>query len=233
MLFMTHNLKTFILLPALVLIFTSCGPSSDLLASESVQEGKIFCNPFDSQGFQGVLSVSSAHARFAYESNTSVLMFYDVPDAFKTQRNTFIQLHGVNYENNKSISSESAFEMDVLNLRNKNPSSITRYIDHEFIHNENYELNDFFSDHAFIIKNTSGWKVMHIGLFNENEDPILKVKILIPPVEANPYIYEENNSGSQTLIGLHPFNNLKTSIEKASDDIFLSRAEDACFKNPI
>ena len=235
MLFMrVYNLRNFILSLASVLTFVSCGPSSDTLASESIVEGKVFCNPFDSQGFQGVLSVnSSIHSRFAYESNTSVLAFYDVPDSFKTQRNTFIQLYGINYENNKRITSQSALEMDVLNLRNKNPSAIVSHIDHAFIQNENYGLNDFFSDHAFIIKNTAGWSVMYIGLFNENDDSILQTRVLIPPLEANPYIYEENSSNSQTLVELHPFNNLKTSIEKARDDVFLSRAEEACLKNPI
>jgi len=225
------NFKAFLFIFISVGIFVSCEPSSDLLASESVRAGQILCNPFSSKGFQGVLSVNSSENNFSYESNTSILSFYDVPDSFKTQRNTYIQLYAVNY-GNKSSFSEEALEIDVLNLRNNNYISITSYIDHSFIQNENYGLNEFFSDHSFIVKNTSGWKVLFIGLFNENDAPILSTQVLIPPFEANPYIYEENTD-NRALSNIHPFNNLKTNIEQASDDVFLSRAQAACRENPV
>lgn len=214
-------------------IFVSCGSSSNMLASESVRAGQILCNPFSSKGFQGVLSINSSQRNLSYESNTSMLAFYDVPDSFKTQKNTYIQLYGINHADNKRSASEDALEIDVLNLRNNNPASITIYIDHIFIQNSNYELNEFFADHAFILKNTAGWDILYIGLFNEYDQPILDTQVLIPPLEANPYIYEENNLNNQILSSLHPFNNLKKSIERASDDIFLSRAQAACHENPI
>ena len=59
------------------------------------------------------------------------------------------------------------------------------------------------------------------------------MQALIPPFDANPYIYEENKEDNQILSQMHPFNVLKTSIERASDDVFLSRAETACHENPI
>ncbi|MDE0151080.1 MAG: hypothetical protein OXK80_01105 [Bdellovibrionales bacterium] len=214
-------------------ILVSCGFSSDMLASESVRASQILCNPFSAKGFHGVLSINSSQGNFSYESNTSILAFYDVPDVFKTQRNTYIQLRGINYTDNKISYSDDALEVDVLNLRNNNPSNITPYIDHNFIRNSNYELNEFFADHAFIVKNTAGWDILYIGLFNEYDQPIADTKVLIPPFEANPYIYEENNLNNQTLNSLHPFNNLKRSIERANNDVFLSRAQAACHENPI
>ena len=228
-----RNLKVFIFSLVSIWTFVSCDTSADLLASESVRESKIFCNPFDQHGFHGVLSVNSTQNDLSYESNTSTLTFYDVPDKFKTQRDSYIQLYAVNYVDNKSSFGEAALEMDVLNLRNNNYSSITPYIDHSFIQNENYELNDFFADHAFIIKSTGGWDALFIGLFNEHDQAILKIKILVPPLEANPYIYAEDNVNNQTLIELHPFNSLKKSIDRANDDVFLSKAQSACHENPI
>ena len=162
-----------------------------------------------------------------------MLYFYDVPDSFKTQRDTYLQLYAINYINNKSSFSKDSLEMDVLNLKSGNRSSITPYIDHSFVRGENYEFNDFFADHAFILRNTSGWDVLFVGLFNEHDESILQTTALIPPFEANPYVYEENKEDNQALSQLHPFNNLKTSIEKTSDDVFLSRAETACHENPI
>ena len=226
-----RSLNTFALLVVSLWICTSCGSSN--LASESVRERKIFCNPFTEKGFRGVLSVNFSQHNFSYAKNTLVLYFYDVPDSFKTQRDTYLQLFAVNYVNNKSSFSKEALEVDVLNLRNNIHSRITPYIDHSFIQNENYDFNDFFSDHAFIIRNTSGWDVLFIGLFNEYDQPILQTKALIPPFEANPYVYAEIKEGNQTLSQMHPFNILKTSIERASDDVFLSRAETACHENPI
>ncbi len=234
-------LKVFIFLLTPIWIFISCDPSSSMLASESVQEGMVFCNPFDIQGFQGVLFVTED--RLSYDKNTSMLFFNDVPDSFNTQEGTYIQLHGANFHNNKHSFSNAPFEMDVLNLRNDNPTSITDLIDREFIQNqrkndrENYRLNDFFADHALVIKNTAGWKALHIGLYNVNDDLILDknnlLLLLIPPFEANPYIYEESNSNNQALSKLHPFSALKTSIERTSDDVFLSKAESACLETPI
>ena len=145
------NLNTLALLAISLWICTSCG-SSDLLASESVRERKIFCNPFAEKGFRGVLSVNSSRHNFSYASNTLVLYFYDVPDSFKTQRDTYLQLFAVNYVNNKSSFSKEALEVDVLNLNNNIRSRITPYIDHSFIQQEDYEFNDFFSDHALIIR---------------------------------------------------------------------------------
>ena len=228
-----RNFKVLLSLLASIGIFVSCEPSSDLLASESVREGQVLCNPFSSGGFQGVLSVNTSQNNLSYESNTSILSFYDVPDSFKTQKDTYIQMYAVNYVNNKNSFSEEALEIDVLNLRNNNYSRITLHIDHDFIRNENYELNEFFSDHSFIVKNTAGWDVLFIGVFNEYDQPILSTQVLIPPLEANPYIYEENNANNQTLNSLHPFSSLKTSIERASNDVFLSKAQAACHENPI
>ena len=227
-----RSLQILALLAMSLWFCVSCG-SSDLLASESVRESKIFCNPFAEKGFRGVLSVNSSQSNFSYASNTLVLYFYDVPDSFKTQRDTYLQLYAINYINGKSSFSQEALEIDVLNLTNNIRSRITPYIDHSFIQNEDYEFNDFFSDHAFIIRNTSGWDVLFIGLFNEYDEPILQTKALIPPFEANPYVYAENKEGNQSLNNMHPFNILKTSIERASDDVFLSRAETACHENPI
>jgi len=180
-----------------------------------------------------VLSVNSDENNFFYESNTSILSFYDVPDSFKTQRNTYIQLYAVNYVNNKSSFSEDAMEMDILNLRNKNHADIREHIDHNVIRDMDYELNEFFADHAFIVKNTAGWDALFIGLFNEHDQSIVRVQVLIPSIEANPYIYEEKNADNQVLSSLHPFINLKKSIDRASDDAFLSRAQAACHENPI
>lgn len=228
-----RNLQTFVFLVLSFWIFISCGSSSDLLASESIRERKIFCNPFAEKGFRGVLSVNSSQNNFSYASNTLMLYFYDVPDSFKTQRDTYVQLYAVNYINNKSSFSKEGLEMDVLNLKSGNRASITPYIDHKFIQNEDYDFNDFFADHAFIVRNTSGWDVLFIGLFNEHDESILQMTTLIPPFESNPYIYEENKEGNQTLNQLHPFNHLKTNIERTSDDVFLSKAETACRENPI
>lgn len=227
------KLKAFMFLIMCVWTLVSCEPSSNILASESVREGKILCNPFNIQGFHGVLSIHSSQNNFSYEGNTSILSFYDVPDAFKTQKNTYIQLYAFNYSNNQRSSNRKALEIDVFNLRSNNRSDIITYIDHNFIQAKNYELNKFFADHAFIIKDTAGWDALFIGLFNEHDNATLKATILIPPFEANPYIYSENNAGNQSLINLHPFNNLKTSIDRASDDVFLSKAQTACHENPI
>ena len=227
-----RNFKVLLSIVTSVGIFVSCEQSSDL-SSESVNTGQILCNPFSSKGFQGVLSVNVSQNNLSYDSNTSILAFYDVPDSFKTQRDTYIQMYAVNYVNNQSSFSKEALELDVLNLRNNNYSRITPYIDRSFIRNDDYELNEFFADHAFIVKNTAGWDVLFIGLFNEHDQPILSTQVLIPPLEANPYIHEENNTNNQSLSNLHPFNNLKTNIETANDDIFLSRAQAACHENPI
>ena len=223
-----RHLKIILLLTSWWIV-SACSNSANL-ASESIQEGKIFCNPFAAHGFRGVLSINSSQNNFSYESNTSILSFYDVPDTFKTQKDTYIQLFGINYVNNNSSFSQESLEVDVWNVRNLNRSSITSYIDHQFIQNENYAFNEFFAEHAFIIKSTAGWDVLFIGLFNEYDKPILQTKVLFPPLEANPYIYEENKD--KALNQLHPFNNLKTKIERASDDIFLSKAEAACRENP-
>ena len=48
-----RNLQTLVLLALFFWLFVSCGSASDLLASESIRERKIFCNPFAEKRLSG------------------------------------------------------------------------------------------------------------------------------------------------------------------------------------
>ena len=211
------------------LISCSPGGEASLLASESLQEKQIFCNPFNDKGFEGVISVYAGEVDVGpYKSDSARLIFYDVPSAFEYQRNSYIQLFLVNYVDNSARIDDEPLDLDVLDLRTHSFSRITNYVDHQMIQDEGVSLVEFLADYSLLIKDVVGWQAVLIGLFNEQDDVIEQTKVLIPPFEVNPYLYQMKYSKSDRLVKLHPFYDLINVVHEEDNDVFLSKAENAC-----
>lgn len=213
----------------LFFILISCTPSTNTyqLASQSVVEQTILCSPFKKNGFEGVLTTNASNHLNGHSESTVFIIFENIPDEFKTDTNSFIQLRAVNYSNNKKQLSPSPLDIQYHDHRSSTVLQISNYIDHHKIRDSNLDINQFFSDYRFIIQDIAGWQSVFIGLFNEVETLVKSVQVLAPPFTVNPHTYREEHT-DQRLFSLHPFYNLINAVDEDDINVFLSKAESAC-----
>ena len=198
------------------------------LASESVYEKRVFCAPFNQGSFEGILHVEVPTGAHSYNSNSAVLSFSRIPVEFRSRPNTYIQLRSINYSKDKSAQiSDSPHTMRVFNRRTGNLSQIIDFIDHEVIEEKDLTLREFFTDFDFRVMDTAGRQALIIYLYNVDDNPLEKTAVLIPPFDANPFLYQKTVS-NEKLVTLHPFYELMNGNNEEDDDIFISKAEDAC-----
>lgn len=205
----------------------SCTNDTVNLASEVVREELIFCSPFNKEGFEGTLSIQISPTSHSYEADESFLTFLRVPEEFQYRKDSYIQIFSFNWKGSTRQFSETPHTIETFNIKSKNYSQLTSYIDHEFIRNEDSTAFQFFRDYSFKIEDTAGRQALLIGIFNVIDNPIAQVQVLIPPYSANPFIYKEEKKNEE-LVKLHPFFSLMDSTEEDDDNVFISKAKKAC-----
>ena len=218
-----------------VLILISCTNHAGFktqLASESLVEQMVFCNPIrTAEGFNGVIAVNTNENNWIHQTKSTILQFEDVPDSFKTIPHSYIQLFPFNYKGNRLSRGRQALEIDIYNLDEHTLVKTVEYISYDSIKAEGYSVDEFFFDHIFVIRDTAGWQGMVLGLFNSIDKPLIPLsKILTPPFDVNPHIFNSRHiSNNSKLASLHPFHHFIKTTEEDEDLLFLSKARDACF----
>ncbi len=213
-----------------IFAFASCSGSGirTQLASESLVEQRVFCNPIKENGFDGILAVNTNENNWIHQTESTILQFKDVPDHFKSIDHSYIQLFSFSYQKNKMLRATKPLEIDVYNLDTHTLVQTVEYIDHNLINRGDDNVDEFFFDHIFVIKDTVGWQGLLLGLFNDIDKPIIPLsKILNPPFDANPHVYMSRHVDNPQLSDLHPFRTFLTTTEE-DDPLFLSKALDAC-----
>ena len=210
-----------------VLVSCTQGTSTHHLASTAVAKQLILCSPFKNDGFEGVLTTNENNQLTDYDSDTVSLFFNNVPESFKSDKDSFIQLRAINYSNNTKQVGPSPLELRYYNYRDDTFPQLKNYIDHRLIQRSDSDIDQFFFDHRFILQDIAGWQSVFIGLFNVSENLIAQVQALIPPFTINPYTYKEEHT-DQRLYSLHPFFNLINAVSEDDVNVFLSKAESAC-----
>ena len=229
----THLVQLIIYLSWLFFLI-SCWDSSSVktqLSSESFTAQEVFCNPIKESGFEGVLAVNTSGS-WIHEAESAILKFRDVPDEFKNIDYSYIQLFPFSYQNNLIKREKRPLEMDMYNLNTHVFALSTEYIDHALIDGNNYDIDDFFFDNIFIIKDIAGWQGLIIGLFNDIDKALIVNKVLNPPFDANPHIYKTQHADNPRLSSLHPFNIFIPTTKEDEHRLFLSKARDACLMLP-
>ena len=208
----------------------ACGNYSVDLASETAQEGKVFCSPFNKGGFEGTITIK-VHNSYSYEPDSSFLTFSKVPQEFRDRVESYIQIFSiinVSEKEKKFKYSSEPHGIKTLNRHNRNYLPKTTYVDHQFIRYADSSVSEFFYDYGFEVLDTAGKKALRVSLFNVKDQPISSVVVLVPPFTANPHTFKDDDNINRHLAKIHPFYELINSTEDDEDDLFLSKAETAC-----
>ena len=224
-------MKIFKLFSALAVSFftLSCQDNYTNLASTAVIEKLVFCVPFKGEDFEGSLSIMADSASQSYNPDSVVLKFVKAPGTLKYQPTSYLQIFSANYSGSKASVSPSPLPIKTRNIRNKLYSKSTNYIDNNFIYDTNPDISfdDFFFDYEFEIRDTAGRQSLVLGLFNETDEAVERIQVLVPPFAANPFTYKDEVQ-SEKLLSLHPFYDIMNSADADDEDLFLTKAESSC-----
>ncbi len=118
------------------------------IASEAIREKQVFCTPFNEQGFKGDLSIHLSPHSSTYASDSSFLSFDHVPETFRYQTDSYIQIFSLSVKDSKPVVSSSPLEIELFNNRAQGPTQMTEFIDQELIHSEDFngDILQFFSE---------------------------------------------------------------------------------------
>ena len=236
--------KIFIGLFALFMSFSNCttdyfgfsGPNSEELSSVlDFQPVAVmtYCNRFDKEGFRGTITAYYDHNQDEFDTNKARLYLRRVPSEFTYPPTNYIQMHPFYIANNKTVFKESPANIEVINNSTNDKLAIITTLGQDFINEKTNakSINDFLRKYSLILEDMSVWQGVALSVFDGRNKPLKTAQVLIPPFEANPQTYLENQNNERRLTELHPFQQI--SHINANDKVFYEKGLDFCEDAPI
>lgn len=222
-----------ILLASLTLLVLSACDNNRIESLYSLDEDSNTlskCAPFDKNEFKGSLDAVFSKR---YQIDLWILYLYKLPIEATESENSYIQLRGINYFNNRAPEiSSSPLTFNIYNPRTEHYSSVgLELLDEDVVseYTDENSLYDFFREYRLEIPNAAGFDSLYIGVFDQYDQPVQSVQVLVPPYEANPYTFLDKASSKGQLVGLHPLqSSLGTKAQSHDEDVFIKSINRRC-----
>ena len=201
------------------------------------QEWLAYCNNFNKNGFQGILTAYFDADIEDFSTNKVWLHLSSVPKEFEYPKTNYIQIHPFNVDSNKIQHRGSPIDMKIIKDSDKEIVKIISSIQHTLLEEMGYldSINALISNYGFVLLDLSGWEGVSLSVFNVKNVPVSKtsIRVLIPPFLSHPHNYSQRNNNELLLSRLHPFENIATTTNFQTEDIFYNKASDICDNSPI
>lgn len=231
------KIHTYIFFLSLIffLSFSSCTADFFDFSTDTTGDGKgemdftdpmVYCNKFHENGFRGTITAYYDWDNDNFHTDKAQLYLWNVPDEFTYPPTNYIQIHLFSVSNNKKNFDKKPVSFEIVG--SATASSLVTTISHELLEElGDISIQDLIDGNKFILRDIGGWHGVSLSIFDEQNKPVKTAQLLIPPFEANPHNFFNNNNREQRLLELHPFEKISSNPNN-TDKVFYEKGIEFC-----
>ena len=221
---------------AFFVLFTACSAqhlnlSLDSTAPVQIDHTQAYCNKFNLNGFNGIITSYFDPVQNKLNTNKAKLFLWEAPYEFKYPKSNYIQFHSFYVKNNREEYNSSPVSIELFNDQTLRVKDVVTAIGHELLEDLDLPIDAFLQTYSFILQDIEGWQGLSMSVFNSKNKPLATTKVLIPPFSAHPDLFLTQNNQEQLLFKLHPFS--KISNVNNNEMAFYEKAIDICNDAPV
>ena len=203
--------------------------SQDSIGFGNISAPMAYCNKFNINEFSGILVSFYDWETEKFNTNKAYLYLWSIPYEFTYPQTNYIQLHSFYMANNKKVFSKTPMSMTLIANKNSEREILTT-IGHDLLEDTNRSIDELIKNYHLLLEDIKGVHGISLSVFDVHNKPIRTTQVLIPPFEANPHTYLNNNNNERLLSDLHPFSDIAQSSR--STQIFYDKGLDFCDHSP-